>query len=149
MKLKNLFAAAALAVLLASCSPQKFVSNTYYFDYTPYTSDGFFLTQLESVPFDYQALGSMEVVETSGNDKEFKQVKESKNFDDAIYNINGSSVGGKNWRWADEGSALSSLVKNAKTIGGDGIVALKFNNYIDEKSKAAKVSVSGMVIKRK
>lgn len=152
MSKKLSFGATIIVILfvLSSCTTQKFGYVTTYLDYSAYTKQGFFLTELESVPFDYDAIGSITVTEISGKNGPNVQHKISSNLSDEIYaEVAGNKIR-KNWRFASAETALAEIVLKAKKAGGNGLVALKTITIIESSTnKIHSVTVSGMVIRRK
>lgn len=156
MKTKHFLLCAVCVIFfsLTSCFPtQKFSRTLSFVDFSSYTKDGFFLTELESVPFDYTTIGTMSVSETSGVDKEYVQdAKEAtgfKKYEDGIYG-SPSKKTDKHWRSANFYSCLDALVEEAKFAGGDGIVKLQMGFGFDKEGRwDGSLNVSGMVIKRK
>lgn len=150
MSKKLLFTLATIFALVAtSCSTQKFGYATTYLDYSAYTQQGFFLTELESVPFDYDALGSITVTEFSGKDAAYVDPNNSKVADELYEKVERSKVA-NDWRFASAQTAIGVIVDKARKAGGNGLVALKTTTIVDPKTNNVKsVTVSGMVIKRK
>lgn len=134
-KILALYAAAAL--MMCSCvTPTKFQQNAGFIDYSMFP--GMFLTESNSVSFDYQPVGSLFTEEISG---EYQVVKKKVGNND-IYGDEYAVVDGK-YRHANPQSALAFAADKAKEMGGNGIINLHIEK-ID-----GGYCVTGMVIKRK
>jgi hypothetical protein len=140
--MKKLLSFALLAFLMSSCAPkvERFVS---YFDYTPVTEAyGVHFTESDAVSFDYEALGSLCVVETSGVvTTEYTDPK----GDDAIYGPTKATK--KEYQKASGQSVLQLLAQEAKKAGGDYILKLSIRPTKVNSNNA--YEASGMVVKRK
>lgn len=152
MKQKFLLSVIAMICLaFSSCKTQQFGYVATYLDYTPYSEQGFFLTELNSVPFDYTPIGSMTVTEYSGKDTTYTPERTNSSFlmDDIYARIERTKVS-KDWRFASAETAIAEIVARSKKAGGDGLVALTITTIVDPKSNLiVSVTVSGMIIKRK
>lgn len=60
--MKNLFYILLAVLLFTSCSMYKSINETVVIDYSRYTSQGFFITESNSVSFDYKPIGSVVTV---------------------------------------------------------------------------------------
>ena len=136
--MKKILALCAFAALMmSSCvTPIKFQQNAGFIDYSMFP--GMFLTESNSVSFDYQPIGSLYAEETSGE----YQVVKKKVGNNEIYGDAYAVVDGK-YRHANPQSALTFAAEKAKEMGGNGIINLRI-----EKIEGG-YCVTGMVIKRK
>lgn len=126
-----------IALMMGSCaSPVKFKQIAGCIDYSMFP--GMFLTESNSVSFEYQPIGSLYAEETSGA----YQIVKKKVGNNEIYGDEYAVVDGK-YRYAHPQSALAFAAEKAKEMGGDGIINLRINST-DEG-----YCVTGMVIKRK
>lgn len=158
MKKIFLLCAVALTLIFTSCSQHvtQFGQAVYFLDLRPLTNDGFFITESNSVGFDYQSLGVMTLYEFSGEDKTYvvSQEEIKKDFRDELYLQSTIKKMNKHWREANGLSALTQLVNTAKEIGANGIInlSIKYHYSTSEENKAMRyliyVEVSGMIIKR-
>lgn len=152
MKKFLLIFAAFVGLFLTSCvSSQHYSISTAYMDYSRYTQNGFFITEANTVPFDYTALGSMTVDVISGVDKSYvAPSKSSKDYKfDEMYGSPNEKKPSK-WHYATPDEALAAIVERAKTFDADGIVGLNIKAIINQKSlKIEGYTVSGMIINRK
>lgn len=152
----SLIVGAVLVALLTSCkaSTPQFYHEAYFLDLRPLTDDGFFITESNSVGFDYQPIGTMTLYEFSGEDKTYVVTQEEveKDWNDGIYVQTGIKMRSSHWRTATGKSALDELVKLAKNEGANGIINLtiKYNYYVYNNTPMylENVQISGMLIRR-
>ena len=127
--MKKLFVvlAASTLLLLSSCGPIRFAYTKYAvaLDYSEYTNKGFYLTEANSVNFEYKAIGSITARVISGYVKKNVQRKSS-NMKDDIYGERSKSfdVLGK-YNSAKPQDALEELCNKAMEIGANGIINIK------------------------
>lgn len=137
-------------VLLSGCSMRQFSHYVGLLDYS--AVPGMFITESNSVSFEYQPVGSILVMEISGDAK--KEKKKTKELDDIYGDGQDHSgeiyyVSAGNWRYANMQSALNYAAERAKELGGNGIINLRTDVLLDEHNHIDKAIVRGMVIKRK
>ena len=109
-----------MTIGLASCvSVQQFTTTTVV-DYSEFAKQGIFVTESNSVSFDYQPLGSVVSV-TQG----------------ALSGLVSKSI--------DKDKAFLDIASKVKEIGGNGILNFKFN--ITATGAASYMTVSGMAIR--
>lgn len=135
--------------ILNSCS-NKFIQNSYFVDYWTAGLDGkVFLTESNSVSFEYEPIGSILIEEIQGQDKVavFTSEKSIYKKTDPIYNDNSNSASKTTLRMPSYSSALQCASKEALRMGGDGIINIKATSTLVDKRNA--IYVSGMIIKRK
>ncbi len=129
--MKNLIVLAVMAVFLFGCSVHKtpYVSTAVVLDYSEYTNKGFFLSESNSVSFDYKALGSVSAVSTGGY--EVLSTTERKNMQDDVYTSQEPSKSVKygKYKAASSKDALSSLCNKAMEIGANGVINIS-TSYI-------------------
>ncbi len=123
--------------------------RAYYLDYKEAGRGKVFITEANSVSFDYEPLGSILIVEYPGYVKVSDpsgevQEEKKKLFAANLYNHKDSNL---KYQTASMQSAMNYAVEKALELGGDGIINLHFSPYFDTTTNA--VQVSGMVIKRK
>ncbi|MDH6304658.1 uncharacterized protein YbjQ (UPF0145 family) [Parabacteroides sp. PF5-5] len=121
-----------LTAMLSSCvTHQKYREYSAFIDYSQYMKEGFFLTESNSVNFDYIPVG----------------------------NVSSLIVGGKSGKktiYVSHDDALWLLYSKAKEMKANGIINLKFtyisgNSYSDGYTSHvgySSISVSGMAIRR-
>lgn len=152
--MKKLYFILAIAMIAAitSCTSVKFGHTTSYLDYSRFSDQGFFVTEANTVPFDYTPVGSMSVTEYSGMDdsKEFRQtrenLKEGKKFDDGIYDSKTPKNKSK-WHTANVNSALDAIVERARIAGGNGLMDMQITPVFNKNGTVAAITVSGMIIR--
>ena len=124
-------------VAMTSCEPAlKFQQSAGFIDYAMFP--GMFITESNSVNFDYSPIGSLYAEEISG---EYQIVKKKVGTDE-LYGDEYAVVDGS-YRHASPQSALAFAVKKAQDMGGNGIINLRISR------ETGGYSVTGMVIKRK
>lgn len=132
--------ALAIVAIMTSCAPKSIYSvRSFSVDYTEANKQGVFVTEAPSVSFEYDPVGSVQTIVSSGI--EYKETGGMK-----VVDYDGNIVGGKGeWRTATFHDALDGLVKKTKQLGGNGIIGLiiDINDYGDV------INVSGMAIKKK
>ncbi len=164
MKISKLITCAIMAGAIASCSSPKipFKQYAYIVDYVAAGLDGkVFLTEANSVSFDYDPIGSLIVTEDPGYEIVSTEIKTKarQEFGDTYYspnkvvyeNITKNKYG--DYKYATAQSALEYASRKALEMGGDGIICLSImpEAEYDKSGKIIKryVNVKGMVIKRK
>ena len=111
-----------IAIGLASCVTVEQVTHTNIIDYSRFTKNGIFVTESNTVNFDYEPLGS--VVATSRGPVASYLVAMTVDMD----------------------KAFSDIGKKLKEINADGLINLKITNYADKYYYFT--TVSGMAIRR-
>lgn len=145
----------AMALLLSACAVPKraYTSYSTSFDFTEFTNDGFFITESNSVSFDYDPIGSISGVVTSGYEVLGKdKQRESKMKDDVYYQEKNEKVRYGEYKYADFRNVLFEIVESAKKLGANGIINLDVvysPGTVDMKNKEITPSyyiASGMAI---
>lgn len=143
-----------LVALITSCSTYKVMYNASSgcIDYSTYSEKGFFITESNSVSFDYKPMGSLYVEISSGYEK---LSDKSKTYVD-MYGIKKTKTDIKlgNWINATSKIALDSLYKRSLALNANGIINLQtkyfpatyYNNIM---VTGDKIIVTGMAIKIK
>lgn len=122
--MKKLFLFFVASFLFASCATiNPVILESNHIDYSKY---GIFVSEANSVSFEYKPIGLVESLFMSGWAK-----ANSKVYDDVYSKEVG--VKSKNVKATREG-ALNKLVEEAQSIGANGIINLKFNtlSYYDK-----------------
>ncbi len=127
-------------------APKSFVG---IIDYSVLTSKGIFVTESNSVNFDYQAIGSVIAEETGGwVPKSSAKQKPASAADD--YYVSSSSK--KNYIAPDIQVAFDNIAEHLLSLRANGIINLKIttSSEIDLVSKLSvdKIIVSGMAIRK-
>lgn len=146
MKKLRLTAFLFTSLLLGSCVSYQPVTN--YVDYSAYSQSGMFLTESNSVSFEYQPMGSVQVLLYDGYvpTLKAKTQERSKNKEDGIYYQSGYTSQTK--RNATLKDALGMAVEVAKENGGNGIINLRYEYLPKWKMTPGRWQVTGMAIKK-
>src|SRR5690606_16170414 len=114
-----------IAAGMLSCSGPRmyFEASATYVDYRPYTETGFFITESNSVGFDYKPVSSVMAIARSGYlpQERRSNVTDSKPFDDVYYKPERIKAG---VRTATPKDAVRELVHQARALGANGIINL-------------------------
>ena len=133
-----------LAVISQSCSTSKSTYQEYMtvLDYTPYVEQGFFITESNSVSFDYNPISTIYVVTTGSESKK-----------DMEWYYDKGVMRQRDARIASPENALKKAVEEAKSRGGNGLINLKINPTFSQASNGGSYingySPSAMIINRK
>ena len=113
-----------LSFILFSCAPKYYITSGCV-DFSNLTKDGFFITESNSVNFDYKPIGS-------------------------IYSYISSGVSKRNYTWinANYDDALIELKREAVSRGSNGIINLSYNITRDKSYNTLSVYLEGMAIKK-
>mgnify|MGYP000459298411 CR=1 FL=1 len=134
--------------LLTSCVtpklPEPYGTSTIL-DYSPLTSKGFYVTESNSVSFDYQAIASVSATEVAGwVKKDKKQVISDgtlrKNVDELYVNMESKPSSGK--YIPDINAAMDRMVEILRTVGANGIINLNIQ------WESSRIIISGMAIRK-
>ncbi|MBK5720149.1 hypothetical protein JGH11_04610 [Dysgonomonas sp. Marseille-P4677] len=114
--------------IISSCVTVKFKSfeAVDFWDYTPLIKKGLFVTESNSVNFDYTAIGSVYIEIRAGEDKDkSKAVKKEQYLDSDIYiQKNKRTV---EYTSATIDDALKKLSNQLSDVGANGIINLKIS----------------------
>lgn len=150
MKIAAKIALLILIVGLGSCTPKiPYVATTSYIDYQPYSKQGVFITESNSVSFHYTPLGSVTAAVKSGYEKKTR-VSDSYYTD---YNGVKRSATEKYdaFKWATPEDGVALMVESVKEKGGNGIINLRIEpitEIIDKKVVCTGYLLTGMAIKK-
>lgn len=149
--MKKLLLYSTFIVLLSGCATVRPVpkSIAIVIDYSILTNKGIFVTESNSVSFDYEAVGSVFIEETGGwIDKNVKMSSNNQN-DDSYYNPSGGS---KIYESPSLQMSFNNLADKLESIGANGIINLNitssselnraYNVYVE------KITITGMAIKK-
>lgn len=143
------------ASLITSCSvlpKYPYVQESSILDYTAYTSKGFFITESNSVSFDYKAIGSVSAKVESGYI--ITGVKSKAVPNDDIYKGDGrttSKVKYGGFKMANQNDALKEICDRAMEEGGNGIINLNIEPIISTTQYGTGVTgyfITGMAIRK-
>lgn len=139
-----------VAFMLTSCAPKVLYTKSVGFvDYSAYQHKGIFLTESNSVNFEYEAIGSVTAVVYSGNVVLSQTQYIDKND---TYGDNTTVKTKKGWKVASPEDALEAAVAQVTSKGGDGLINIKItpSTEIDaSKTTRSGFLITGMAIKRK
>ena len=144
----------ALALSASSCasswSGPKFSQRSYFVDYRQAADGKVFITESNSVSFEYAPVGSLLVEEIAGKFKEQKVLTDQQSYrkTDPIYGDIDQSATKSSYRTPSATSALDYAANCALQMGGDGIINLKMVSSMSN-DKRPMLTITGMVIKRK
>lgn len=160
MKKLLLTVCAVMALTLCSCL-STFKNTVYFTDYRPVAQNGFFVTEANTVPFDYDPIGSMTLKQYNGienqnevnNEKESKVKKEVTGYDDVYMDKLPEKTAKpekkkSKYKYATAESALEAFAEVAKNKGANGVIGLRIQ-FISYKDSKEGIEVSGMLIHRK
>ncbi|TZF84057.1 heavy metal-binding domain-containing protein [Pedobacter sp. BS3] len=146
--MKNLIYTSILLLLLSSCTVKQMASSIITVDYRPYSQSGFFITESNSVNFEYTPLSNVQSYISTGYEKEKGDEIPKKEID----NVYGNRYEGKiKVISATAQKAVDLLVDNAKSQGANAIINLKITPIYSTSSGFSFIqgySASGMAIKR-
>jgi hypothetical protein len=114
----------SLVLLLAGCNVYR--ETSMHIDYRPFTESSFFITESNSVSFDYTPIGYVAATSKAGN----------------------LSIWSTEYKFASPEAALKALCEEAKTLNANGIINLSFVRYYTKPGNAEEVIVSGMAIRK-
>ena len=147
---KVLFFILAIGLLTACVTPK--LPEPYGFssflDYSPLTSKGIYVTESNSVSFDYETIGSISATEVGGWVKKGKEQKvankaRKNNVDDMYADIDRNQYTGKNV-YVDPSvdAAMERMAKTLKEFGANGVINLKVQ------WDSGRIIISGMAIRK-
>lgn len=140
-----------ICFVLPSCITTTGVKETFFIDYKRYSDRGFFLTESNSVSFDYTPIASVLTVvkgekqTVAKKNNTGKEVKHSAR--DRRESLFGDYTSKKTVKYSVY-DALDELVSRSGKMGADGIINLKII-YTYDKDLGGGYDISGMAIKRK
>ncbi|MDE6229436.1 MAG: hypothetical protein K2M40_06585 [Muribaculaceae bacterium] len=145
---KSFIIAAIAAALLTSCAPKvQYVASSSYINYQTYAEQGVFITESNSVNFEYTPLGSVSAVVFPGY---VKAIRPSQ-YRYVDFNGNPQLTEEYNkWQSADVTDAIALAVEKAKQQGGNGIINFQVRPTSESDGKTVRHGfiVTGMVISK-
>ncbi len=152
MKKSIFFTIVSLLVMMTSCLPKHAV-YVGLLDYRPAAElYGVQMTESDAVNFDYEPIGSLIVIEQSGQ-VEVKKISVNNDYtpkkqvDDDLYG-SPSSTSKKSYANATSESIIKYMAQAAKDAGGDYVLNLNIQRDPTSK-KGYTLIATGMVVKRK
>jgi hypothetical protein len=149
MKKVPIYLFAIVMLAMASCKSmlQQFTQKTYVLDYSKASKQGVFLTEANSVSFEYTPIASIVVTSTDGM---AKVAKATKSYGDDSYGGSDTKISYKDeWQVATYEQTLDRAVQSCIDLGGDGIINITFNLNHDSQGGVTGNTLRGMVIRRK
>lgn len=148
--MKGVFNLLMLAVLLASCSTVNVPSPKQYascIDYGYLSQKGVYVSESNSVNFEYEPLGSLYVECTGGWVKNSQRSAQS-SMEDIYYNKGQKVV----YQPATVEDAFSQALGELKKLRGNGIINFKINTISEYlpayQASVNKIIITGMCIRR-
>lgn len=149
--MKKILVFLAAALFLSSCVTHKpaYTRFTEGVDFSEYTRRGFFITESNSVSFNYDPVGSLTSVVRGG----YETLGTDTHTSDEVYGTY-TNVRYGGFISASVDDALDELYNSARELGADGIINFRLTYHPPEYEKNVLVVhssyvVSGMAIKRK
>lgn len=136
------------AASLTSCAPKmQYVASSSYINYQTYVDQGVYITESNSVNFDYTPLGSVSAIVFPG------YVKATRPSQYQYNDLNGKpqlTEEYNKWKSADVQDAIALVVEKAKQQGGNGVINFSIKPTSESDGKAIRHGflVSGMVIRK-
>ncbi len=126
----------SFVLLFSSCTVKKYSISSNLLDYSEFTSNNFFITESNSVSFDYESIGSISVYCESGHYRDPR--------------VTGIVEGPGKWRKAIPKDLLNEAYNKALSKNADGLINMKIT-YIPQVKNVPFDSylLTGMLIKRK
>lgn len=118
----------SIAVAFASCTTLQYSATTYSIDYAKYTQLGFFVTESQSVGFEYTPVASV-----------------GSKIETGYENNNAGKTNKLTYATADD--ALAYLVAQSQKLGANAIIGLKLTNT-STNPMLPSFEASGMAVKR-
>lgn len=151
-KLTIIVALLTLMFTVSCVTKDAFVQVIGCMDYQKIGHGKVFISESNSVSFEYTPIASINVIESSGHVSKTKKAKANKpnineSVGDDIYYA--SEKDKTDYREASYESALKRAVAACEDKGGDGIINLKYRSEYDYENHKWIIGVTGMIIKRK
>lgn len=136
------------STLLSSCYVgRSYYQNVFTLDYSRYSANGIFLTEANSVSFDYQPVGSISAVVLSGYNKT-KTTKTNKEQDgiygDRTYET--TKVSNDGYVKATPEQALDAAVAALADMGANGIINITISTTVQDGQSG--YELRGMAIRK-
>ena len=154
-QLKTIISISFIFFVFFGCSVAKFpyIQESSIIDYSKYSKKGFFMTESNSVSFDYMTIGSVTAKVNSGY--EVKDVNTKEYIDDAVYSGDPSvklNINYGKYIKATTDKAIEELYNRAVENDANGIIELSITPITETNQQFGTVItgyfVSGMAIKR-
>ena len=140
--MRKIFFSITIIALLSSCKAS-FYQYYYVVDFKSYHEQGFFITESNSVNFEYNPVGSVSVL-AGGFVESIPRKNKEEYGNSPKYEL---SKGGGKFLLTTDG-AMSIFVDKCKELNADGVINFVIVTMID-KNDIPSHRLSGMAIKRK
>lgn len=133
--MKKLMLATLIVAMFSNCSTlrQPEIVESSVLDFSKYTERNFFVSESNSVNFEYKPMGSIYALNLSGyevdNQKNGGLTVQNKKFSDDVYQKSVEELAAKtnnNYIAATRARVLEELCKKAIELGANGIINVKF-----------------------
>lgn len=145
--MKKLLCILSCFFIMSSCTTIKYFEYATNIDYSKYYNTDFFITESNSVSFDYIPISSVSVEIVSGDivagERPPMIIKEN------VYNPEWGKYKQGIYKEADYSDVLSKIVDECKKYKANGVINLKFITKRGEYGKVLSIYASGMAINRK
>jgi hypothetical protein len=154
-KLTIIVALLTLMFTVSCVTKDAFVQVIGCMDYQKIGHGKVFISEANSVSFEYTPIVSIIVTESSGHVIKTKKAKKNEPTpnesvgDDIYYASEKDKTEYGDYREASYESALERAVAICESKGGDGIINLKYYCEYDNENHKWIIAVTGMIIKRK
>jgi hypothetical protein len=149
--MKKYFIALSLIAMLTGCVTTKLPEPYSYssiIDYSALTEQGYFVTESNSVSFEYQGIGSVFATSVGGWTKKTTTKKRTDHDSGMYYSATESTTTKYYYVHPDINEAFNKLSRKLKELNADGIINLRFEFYGNGQDSQSKIAVTGMAIKR-
>lgn len=142
-----LFFICMLIIIFTSCNVyDPYIISNHTIDFSSYSKEGFFITESNSVSFEYEPIGSIITEVYSGYNAEEIKIKE----ENEIYGEITKTIKKGVYVKASPDDAIYFLIEQAKELGANGIINLKIQPVSSKNEyKIIGYYVTGMAIKKK
>lgn len=142
-----LFAMCMLAMVSCKSMLPQFTQRTYVLDYISAGRGQVFLSEANSVSFEYEPIASIVVTSKDGY---VKKAKVSKDYGSDNYSDSDTKTTYKDeWQNSTYSMTLDRAVEECLRMNGNGIINLSFSPNYDSNGTLIGNTLRGMVIRRK
>lgn len=140
--MKKVLLSLMFLAVMSSCSTVKYKTYSSMVDFRPYMEKGFFITQSNSVSFDYEPIGCIQAVAVSGQDKNKSVDKQKKDYGDGLLTQG-------RFHEVSINDAIEELYNQCLKNNANGVLDLKMDIIVNQAGIVEKAIVTGMAIKKK
>lgn len=137
---KSLLLFIFITVMSSCITTSKYAVHTGMVDFKKYNNKGFFITQSNSVSFEYEPIGYVSTIIFSGYD-------ESQKPNQKKTSLAGPDIG--KHHVASNEEAFDALYEKCTNEGANGIINVDFSTIKNQQGNIVSVQANGMAIKRK